>query len=158
MTSRPVPAHRGTLAAILLMALGLAGCASTLAQTPQPPASASPSSSGPRQVTLDEHASGGTVTLPVGSTLQITLHSTYWKPPTSSAVAVLRPLGPAVPAVTPTASGCHPGSGCGTLSAGFTALRSGTATVTASRTSCGEAMACPPAQRTFTVTVQVSAR
>jgi hypothetical protein len=28
--------------------------------------------------------------------------------------------------------------------------------VTASRTSCGEAMACTPAQRTFTVTVQVT--
>jgi len=158
MTSRPVSAHRGTSAALLLMVLCLAGCASTQAQTPQPPASASPSSTGPRQVTLDEHASGSTVTLPVGSTLQITLHSTYWKPPTSSAVAVLRPVGPAVPKVTPTASGCHPGSGCGTLSAGFTALHSGTVTVTASRTSCGEAMACAPAQRTFTVTVQVTGR
>ncbi|TDU02032.1 hypothetical protein EDD99_0417 [Streptomyces sp. 846.5] len=155
-----ISVHRGA-AALLLGALCLAGCASTrAAQAPQPPVSASPSSPSPspRQVTLDEHASGTTVTLLVGSTLQITLHSTYWKPPTSSAVAVLRPLGPAVPAVTPTASGCHPGSGCGTLSAGFTALRSGTVTVTASRTSCGEAMACTPAQRTFTVTVQVTGR
>lgn len=155
MTSRPVSVHRGALAALLLV-VGLAGCASTQAQAPQPPVSASPSSTSPRQVTLDEHASGSTVTLSVGSTLQVTLHSTYWQPPTSSAVAVLRPVGTATPSVTPTASGCHPGSGCGTLSARFTALRSGTTTVTASRTSCGEAMACTPAQRTFTVTVQVT--
>ena len=162
MTAGRSAVHRGTAGllptALLLLLLSPAGCASAVPRTPPPTAPSTPSSTGGRGITLDEHASGGTVTLPVGATLQLTLHSTYWRPPTSSAVTVLGPIGSDNTSTAPTGSGCHPGSGCGTISARFTALRSGTVTVSSSRTSCGEAMACTPAQRTFTVTVRITAQ
>jgi hypothetical protein len=46
--------------------------------------------------------------------------------------------------------------GCGTVTQGFVALSDGSATVRASRTTCGEAMACPPQDATYEVTVRVT--
>ncbi|MHA6758032.1 hypothetical protein [Streptacidiphilus sp. PAMC 29251] len=108
-------------------------------------------------MTLDEHASGTTVTVPRGATLLLTLHSTYWGAPHSSVPALLRPLGEATSSATAVGPSCHPGSGCGTVSARFLAVRSGSASLTSSRSSCGEAMACPPSSRTWTVKVVVTA-
>ena len=101
---------------------------------------------------LDEHAAGRTVTVGVGRVVELDLHSTYWSAPHDSAERVLVPLG--TPAGVP-GTNCHPGSGCGVMRARYTAERAGTATLTAQRSSCGEAMACPPGSRTFTVSVHV---
>ncbi len=57
--------------------------------------------------------------------------------------------------VTPATGHCVAGQGCGTVSATWTAVAAGTATVTAGRTVCGEALACGPGQRTYRVTVTV---
>ncbi|WP_370084951.1 hypothetical protein [Streptacidiphilus sp. MAP12-16] len=107
-------------------------------------------------LTLTEHATGTTVSIPVGDTVRLVLNSTYWAPPISSAPNVLSPVGRPMTA-TGSGPGCHPGSGCGTVTARFVARTAGTARLTSSRTSCGEAMACTPAQATFTVTVVVTA-
>lgn len=139
---------RRTVATICL-ALGLAGCASTAPST----AGAGPSSPpSPAVVALDEHANHTTVKVGVGSTVRIALHSTYWSNLTSSAPQLLQPSG------TPSASAdpsCHPGGGCGTLIGTFQARTAGTAQLTAERTSCGEAMACSPDQRSYTVTITI---
>ena len=75
----------------------------------------------------------------------MTLHSSYRAFNPSSDPAVLSPdrgpqTGPGTNCPT------YPGSGCGTVTQTYTALKAGTAHVSADRTTCGEAMACNPAQ------------
>jgi hypothetical protein len=113
------------------------------------PASASPSA---RPLVLDEHAARTTVHARPGTPVLVLLHSTYWSTPASSDPGVLAPRGPG--GSTPGGT-CVPGGGCGTSSAGFSALRPGTSRVTAHRASCGEAMRCRPGQGDFEVTVTV---
>ncbi|MFD5437172.1 hypothetical protein ACFWJ4_34110 [Kitasatospora sp. NPDC127067] len=139
------------LAAALLT---LAGCAST-GTGPSTPAAASTASTAPSPatVTVDEHADRTTLKAAVGTTVTLALHSTYWSAATSSAPDVLAPAGP--PTTTPSPS-CRPGGGCGTVTASFTARAPGTARLTATRTSCGEALNCPPEQRGYEVTVEVT--
>ncbi|MFJ6774140.1 hypothetical protein ACIQOV_24840 [Kitasatospora sp. NPDC091257] len=136
------------LAAALLT---LAGCAST-GTGPSTPAAASTAPS-PATVTVDEHADRTTLKATVGTTVTLALHSTYWSAATSSAPDVLTPAGS--PATAPSPS-CRPGGGCGTATASFTARAPGTARLTATRTSCGEALNCPPEQRGYEVTVEVT--
>jgi hypothetical protein len=50
---------------------------------------------------------------------------------------------------------CVPGGGCGTVTAAFRALAPGRATITASRTTCGEAMRCTGTDGAWEVTVVV---
>jgi hypothetical protein len=50
---------------------------------------------------------------------------------------------------------CPPGVGCGTSTQRYRALSAGTATVTATRTNCGEALVCTPDQASYSVTVIV---
>ncbi|GIG59789.1 hypothetical protein Lfu02_41610 [Longispora fulva] len=128
----------------------LAGCASGPERSAAPP---SPSTATPLR--LDETSAGTTVRARVGQPVVLDLHSGYWRHLASSAPDVLRQTVATTPLPAPT---CRViGSGCGTFESGFEALRAGTATVTADRDSCGEAMACAPEQRTFTVTVVVDA-
>jgi hypothetical protein len=95
------------------------------------------------------------VTLRTGGTLSVVLHSTYWQYDPPSDPSVLRSQ--ADPTYSPDPPGsCVPGGGCGTLTAGFRALRPGRAVITAHRTSCGEAMACVGDAGRFSVTVVVS--
>jgi uncharacterized Zn-binding protein involved in type VI secretion len=75
-----------------------------------------------------------------GQTLLVTLGSTYWTIQGSSNSLVLAPVGAAV--TSPQPFSAPPGSGCGTVSQEFRADKYGTAQVTASRVSCGEAMGC----------------
>ncbi|MFJ8623015.1 hypothetical protein ACIRD3_09215 [Kitasatospora sp. NPDC093550] len=148
---RPAPQ---ALAAALLTLLALTGCAST-ATSPAAtsPAATSPAAPSPAAVTVDEHADHTTVRVAVGTTLTLALHSTYWSAATSSAPEVLAPTG--APSTAPSPS-CRPGGGCGTVTAAFTARAAGTARLTATRTSCGEALNCPPEQRGYEVTVEVT--
>lgn len=106
-------------------------------------ASSAPSESATRSVVLDERARGTTVRVTTGTLIVVRLHSAYWSTPADSDPRVLTPLGGAT---TATAT-CPPGRSCGISSAQFTALRPGTAHVTARRDSCGEAMRCSPGER-----------
>ena len=102
---------------------------------------------------VDESANGSTVTVAPGDHVEVTLHSTYWQfNPSSDALVLAADGGPQ----TGPGTNCprFPGSGCGTVTQKYTALKAGTATVTATRTTCGEAMACSPVQH-FKLTVHV---
>ncbi|KJS58348.1 hypothetical protein [Streptomyces rubellomurinus] len=135
--------------------LALAGCGSAGPSTASSASSAAPSApaSTPAAVTADEHADRTTLKVAAGTTVTVELHSTYWSGATSTAPDVLAPA--AGPATSPSPS-CRPGGGCGTVATSFTARTPGTAHLTASRTTCGEALACGPQQRTYDVTVEVT--
>ncbi|WP_030243974.1 hypothetical protein [Streptomyces sp. NRRL S-350] len=139
-----------TLAAALLT---LAGCASSGGTSPSAAATTTPAATAPAAVTVDEHADHTTVKAAVGTTVTLALHSTYWTAATSSAPDVVAPGGAPTTAASPS---CRPGGGCGTVTTAFTARTPGTAHLTATRTACGEALNCPPEQRTYDVTVEVS--
>ncbi|MEV7770030.1 hypothetical protein [Kitasatospora sp. NPDC086791] len=129
----------------------LTGCASTgTGPSATAPAPGAPS---PAAVTVDEHADRTTVKVAVGTTVTLALHSTYWSAATSSTPDVATPDG--TPTTVPSPS-CRPGGGCGTVSTSFTAHAPGTARLTATRTTCGEARECPPEQRSYQVTVEVT--
>ncbi|MGZ4132259.1 MAG: hypothetical protein ACXVWF_04370 [Actinomycetota bacterium] len=132
----------------LVLMLATAGCAASSAQG----ASSSAASCGPPKV-LDERANGTTVHLCVGQALRVELHSTYWQDVASSRASIL--LGGSTKALPPSPSACVPGAGCGTLVTSFRAVSAGTATVSAHRTTCGEALLCSPDQRSFSLTVTV---
>jgi hypothetical protein len=92
------------------------------------------------------------MTLHPGQTLTVTLCSTYWSLQGTSNPQVLVPVG--APVTSPR-NGCPVGSGCGTVAEAFRAVGLGTAQVTASRSSCGEAMGCTSATGTYRLTVTV---
>ncbi|MGA5821723.1 hypothetical protein ACPC54_28130 [Kitasatospora sp. NPDC094028] len=149
---RPV-APALTCASVLLgLALALTGCGSTGTSTAAPGSAPAPATT-PAAVTADEHADRTTLKVAAGATVTVELHSTYWSGATSSATDVLAPA--AGPATSPSPS-CRPGGGCGTVATTFTARTPGTAHLTATRTTCGEALACGPEQRTYDVTVEVT--
>ena len=112
---------------------------------------------GAAPVALNEHSNGRTVTVSLGTRLNVTLHSTYWSLVTTKTTPDLRQVGKTVVVgVAPNgARHCVPGQGCGTLNAHFIAAHSGTVRLRASRTSCGEALKCSPAQSVWTVVVRV---
>ncbi|MFJ9458579.1 hypothetical protein ACIRST_26240 [Kitasatospora sp. NPDC101447] len=151
--------RRPAALALAAALLALTGCASTASKTPasgaSAPSASAPSSSAPTPAVLavDEHVGGSTLKAAVGTTLTLALHSTYWSAATSSAPDVVAPTG--TPTTAPSPS-CRPGGGCGTVTTTFTARAPGTAHLTATRTSCGEARECPPDQRTYEVTVEVT--
>jgi hypothetical protein len=104
--------------------------------------------------TVDDNAKGSTVHVKVGDTVTVTLHSTYYQmdPPSSAAVragatVVAGSIGP----------GHIAGSGAGTVVTSYLARSAGEAKITAQRTSCGEALACAPDQRAYTVTIAIGA-
>ena len=142
--------------------LGAAGAAAVLALGSAPALSASAAAvhkgtghaTHKHNVAASEADGGKTVTLRRGSRLTLTLHSTYWSIKGSSNPAVLHELFP--PATRPMPAHCVPGQGCGTVSASFAAVSSGRADVTASRTTCGEALQCAPAQRDYVLHVVVT--
>jgi hypothetical protein len=96
---------------------------------------------------------GHTVTLRLGQRLRVVLSSTYWEFRGSSHPSVLHLVGR--PQVNPQPSGCVAGAGCGTATAIYVAAAAGRSTVTATRTSCGEAMGCTAASGRFSLAVVV---
>jgi hypothetical protein len=138
-----------TVGAVLLASALVAGCGAV-----DLPATGSPSpGTGQLQVASDSD-SGRTFNLHVGDRLELKLSSTYWMVKGSSNPAVLRPEGAAV--VSPQPSGCVPGGGCGTVEVIFDVVGTGSADVTASRNSCGEAMGCTENQGSYRVTVMAT--
>jgi hypothetical protein len=133
-----------TTACILVALMALAGCATHSA------------TAGARVVTVGQRDNGHTIRVSPGTTIDVVLHSTYWTFTPQAGSGALRPdRAPSVVASSP-GSGCVAGQGCGTVTARFTAISDGTARIRATRTSCGEALACSPAQSAFTVTIAVS--
>lgn len=133
-------------------ALLAAGCASASASASS---SSSSGGHGTGTVVVQDDANGKTVNATVGQTVQLTLGSNYWTVSGSSAPGVLRQDGTTTTLPRPTNCPNVPGMGCVPIRASFTALTPGTASVTASRMTCGEARPCAPNQQHFTVTVVV---
>jgi hypothetical protein len=155
------------MAAVALTSSGATGCSgsagapptatvseTTVARSPGAPTAApslSPSAVAVKSV--GEVDNGRVLTLQRGQRLRIVLHSTYWTFHGSSQPSVLLAEGP--PDVNPQPSRCVTGGGCGTVTAVYVALSNGLATVTATRTSCGEAEGCLPSAGLWRVTVRV---
>ncbi len=139
-----------TRPAPLLVALGLAVLSTSACggATGNPPPTTPPRS----PIHLDEHANHTSVSVAMGTSVVVTLHSTYWSGLASSTPTVLTPADTARVAPGHT---CPPGTGCGTVELALRAVRPGRADVTARRTSCGEARACTGDQGRFKVAVTV---
>ena len=84
----------------------------------------------------------------VGDELDIVLGSTYWQITTPSSPVIAAIGGP----VRAGGTTCAPGVGCGTMSARYRVVATGSATLSADRTIRGEALRCVPPQA-FRVTV-----
>lgn len=120
---------------------------------------ASPSPAGASSIVKVTDASNGkSVTIKSGSTVLVTLKSTFWQ-----FQSVLNLSGSETPTMTaimpgPTApANCQlPGMGCGTVTWKFKALKAGKAAFVAVRTSCGEALRCTDKNGRFAVSFKVS--
>jgi hypothetical protein len=139
-------------------ALFLGGCGTALSPTGIGPSAApgQPTATpgqGAATVVLNDHDNGRTVSVRRGAHLTVELASTYWTFAASSDGAVLRQAGQ--PQVQPSGK-CVPGGGCGVVTAGFDALSAGGAVISATRTSCGEAMSCTEAEGRYRVSVVVT--
>ena len=133
---------KGLRVIVLVVALAVVACGS--ASSPQP-----------REVVIGEARNGQSVGAHIGDTLRLTLSRTTWTISGSSDPSVLQAQGEQV--VSPAPPGvCFPGMGCGTTTALFRALRAGSATVTATRVSCGEALRCVGAEGQYEVVIVVS--
>ncbi|MEZ0067434.1 hypothetical protein ABIA32_003447 [Streptacidiphilus sp. MAP12-20] len=99
---------------------------------------------------------GRTVTVHQGQRVALVLTGGYWQVQGSSAPAVVRQDGGSS-YLSPSPAGCAPGVGCRPQETDFTALTVGTAKLTASRTSCGEARRCTGDQGSYAVTINVTA-
>jgi hypothetical protein len=107
-------------------------------------------------VALGDADKGRTVTVRVGDQVVLTLASTYWKISDPTPPGLLVATGPPVVNATPPGGGtCVPGGGCGTVAVTFRASKPGTATATASRTSCGEARGCVNGEGSYQITIIV---
>jgi len=105
----------------------------------------------PRTVVAGWPDKGHSVSLHTGDVLQVRLNSTYWQFRPASTGGVLS----AGHRVAHAKRMPYPGSGAGTVIVTYRALRSGTATVSARRGSCGEAMRCSAGQASYRLTVVV---
>jgi uncharacterized protein YceK len=147
------------LLVVIAAALFLEGCGTTLSPggsgpTAVPGQPAATPGQGAAAVVLHDQDNGRTVSVRKGAHLTIELGSTYWTFDSSSNATVLRQAGQAQ--VRPSAR-CVPGGGCGVVAAGFDALSAGVAVVSATRTSCGEALSCTGLDGTYRVSVVVVA-
>jgi hypothetical protein len=112
--------------------------------------------SGHHSVLATDSANNTTLHVEQGSTVAVELHSSYWTIKGSSNPRVLREVGQPELMSAPHGANCLPGMGCRPVEEMFTAELPGTAVVTASRTTCGEAMLCAPSQRDYKLTVVVT--
>lgn len=112
------------------------------------------SSSSATAITVSEAENGTTLTVNRGADVIVVLHSTYWQFQQASAPKVLVQAAPVVQGDPPNRAGV-PGSGKGIARESYRAQAAGTATITATRTSCGEAMRCTAGQGLYRITVVV---
>lgn len=153
---------RAALGGAVLLALTIwtTGCSSVVqptASSSQTPSGVSPQPSsepGSSSVAASDKDDGHTIRLAVGQRLVITLSSTFWMFQASSDVRVLR--ADRSPKVVSASSSCVPGAGCGSVTATYLGVSAGRAAVTATRTSCGEAMGCTEAGSRYSLFVVVS--
>ena len=106
---------------------------------------------------ISEPANGKSYLVKPGSSILVTLHSTFWNFQSSSNLS-----GAETPTMTaimpgPTApKNCQlPGMGCGTVVWKFKAGKSGRAQFIATRTSCGEALRCTAKQSKYLVNFRI---
>jgi hypothetical protein len=150
------PTHTAAFIALLIVSTSACGppnpaaTATHSSETASPTPSASPGSAG--AVVLGALSRGTTVQVARGETVVVRLDNTYWTIDGGSDLAVLAPQGDQ--STSPSAD-CLPGVGCGTVERRFRAVGPGVSTITASRTVCGEAMACQPQDATFGVRLNV---
>jgi hypothetical protein len=114
---------------------------------------ASASTSDHRTVTVNEHQNHKTVTVHQGDRVRLVLHNTYWSIQRAHGHA-LRTDGPQQTSGR-LGAGCVPGAGCGTATRIFVARHTGVTRLTASRTSCGEALHCTGDQGSYSVKIRV---
>jgi hypothetical protein len=156
VNSHPITQVRSTVAVVSLGLL-LAACSAGSAATPSAPVASSvgatpAATASDRQVS--EADNGRSVAVTVGSEVTLLLGNTYWQVQGSSDPAVLALVsGPTASAAGLTA--CVSGAGCGTVTSVFRALTPGHATITASRTTCGEALMCSGTAGAYEVTIVV---
>jgi hypothetical protein len=141
----------------LVPALGGGAAAALIACTAGASAVTGPHRAGPSAVVVHDGAGSHTVTVKAGQRLEVVLDSTYWNVAGSSRPGVLRQDGESAVLARPASCPTLPGMGCTPIQTDFSALKPGVAVVTASRTSCGEALECAPGQRNFTLKVTVRA-
>ena len=108
-------------------------------------------------IKISEPANGKSYSVKPGTSILVTLHSTFWnfqsspnltgsETPTMTAIMP----GPTAPA------NCQlPGMGCGTVVWRFKAGKSGKAQFVATRTSCGEALRCTAKQSKYLVNFRI---
>jgi hypothetical protein len=91
-----------------------------------------------------------------GQFITITLHSTYWSylAPSSNIVAM---KGSVLhrPAPFKGSGSCLPGMGCGTVVVTYVAQHAGSVTLSAARTTCGEALVCTGTRGRWSTTILI---
>jgi hypothetical protein len=151
-----------TGSAAIALAVALASCSSGSTSAPAASSSATRAVQSPTKSTyssqlrlvVSESANGTSLTVNRGADVIVTLHNTYWMFKQVSAPKVLVEVAAETKAGPPGSPGV-PGSGDGTVRETYQARAAGTAVITASRTTCGEALRCTPAQSSYRITVLV---
>lgn len=108
-----------------------------------------------RTIAVSEKDNGHSVHAHIGDTVVVTLHNTYWQLGTPNG-AVLMVTDEASPTASTSPCPSIPGTGCGTVTHAYKVTGTGTATLVAHRTSCGEALRCTAGQSAWKVTVVAS--
>jgi len=108
-------------------------------------------------LTIGEANNAHSVVVHTGEHVTLVLHSTYWSVATLASSSSMSQIGSPViaPRLPSAKGGCVAGQGCGTVSVHYVAKTPGIVHLRASRTSCGEALRCTPAQSHWTVTIRV---
>lgn len=107
-----------------------------------------------KNLQLDDGDNNKTFSLVQGKSASVVLGSTYWKFQPVVETTVVQLLGDPVYKPEPI-NKTVAGTGAGTVTAEFRGLAPGTAVIKATRTTCGEALACQPDQQNYTVTIHV---
>lgn len=160
-SGRVLEFSRTSYLACVTVLLSLAGCQSNGAGSTEPKNGLSVVVAGPAPLAhsadgalvVVDGDNGSTIRLARGALLTVVLGSTYWNITGSSDPSVLVAQGDAH--FRSLRNDCVPGAGCGGVSQLFRAAAPGRVQISASRTVCGEALACSPDRQRFAVTVVV---
>ena len=142
--------RRGSALVAALAAASLltaAGCSTV--------ASASVDSSPHHQYVVRDTSNGKTIWLHTGDRIELILSSNYWRVSGSSAPKVLRQTHATELMPRPSTCPHIPGLGCTPERTDFLAVGHGKAVITATRTSCGEALRCTSQNTRYTLIIRV---